>query len=96
MHGQRSRLPVPKRIAEAPRGAGGSLIMPTWSAAGAPPSGVACLRTLRHTRSRRGAGLEAIESLGSVWVPTAELLLRIDTSRLPASRASSRGDRALW
>ncbi len=33
---------------------------------------------------------------GSVWVPTAELLLRIDTSRLPASRASSRGDRARW
>jgi len=58
MHGQRSRLPVPKRIAEAPRGAGGSLIMPTWSAAGAPPSGVACLRTLRHTRLtlQRGSG----------------------------------------
>jgi hypothetical protein len=33
---------------------------------------------------------------GSVWVPTAELLLRLDTSRLPARRASSRGDRALW
>ena len=33
---------------------------------------------------------------GSVWVPTAELLLRIDTSRLPASRASALGDRARW